>query len=311
MEYLEEQLEAKGRALSEAQAALARATERLSEALRAKAERDTAITQLQLHVRKYIYYYMHQIWMREHPDQRFFSLYDKEVPFFEPDPAAYVLRRARPDEEEEEIPGVRRTGNTYVLEFTPPTPPASLEDLPKRKLGDIADLDRPLGFRGNYVIFPLRTCSQLTDVMLHAYFDDYFGTRDPAHGLPFTGQELLEYAREVWNDPEVGLTDAEKARLAERIVEALLRFPEAAQEVVLPTGKLFMEALKGDQTLLEPFKLAHRGLDVLKVEEEVRAARVDTLRRAARIVGDQLDLDPAEVEKFVVVKSHADPSIEV
>lgn len=311
LEYLEAQLEAKGKALSDAQAALERATERLSEAVKLKAERDTAIKQLQLHVRQYIYHYMHQIWMREHPDQRFFSLYDKEVPFFDPDPSAYALRQARPEELEEEIPGVRRSGDLYVLEFAPPMPPGSMEEIPKRKLGDIADLDRPLGFRGNYVIFPLRTCSQLTDVMLHAFFDDYFGTRDPAYGRPYTGQELLEYAREVWNDPEVGLTDAEKARLADAIVEAMLRFPDAVQEVVLPTGKLFMEALKGDQTLLEPFKLAHRGLDVLKVEEEVRAARVETLRRAARIAGDQLDLDPAEVEKFVVVKSEASPVIDV
>lgn len=310
LEYLETQVDAKGRALSEAQIALQEATGRFSEALKRQAERDTCVSQLRLHVRDNIYHYMQHIWMNEHPDQRFFSLYDKEVEFFPPDPAAYTLRTARPDELDDDVPGVRRGGTAYVLEFTPPRPPASADAIPKRKLCDIADLDRPLGFRGNYIIFPLRTCSQLTDVMLHAYVDDYYGVRDPADGRAYTGQDLLAYARDVWNDPDVGLTADDKTRLAAMIAEALLERPDAVQEIVLPTGQLFMEALKGDQTLLEPFKLAHRGLDVMKVEEELRAMRIDALRRASRISGDELDVDPTGVEKFVIVRGNADTSVD-
>jgi hypothetical protein len=302
LEYLEAQIETRGRALAEAQAALQESTRAFGDALKRKGERDTSIAQLQLHIRANVYHYMHQIWLRRHPDDRFFSLYNVEVPFFAPEPGAYALRAAAAGEIDEEVPGARRAGTPYILEYAPPRPPASAEAIPRRRLVEIADLDRPLGFRGNYAIFPLRGCSQLTDAMLHPYFDDYYGVRDPATGRRYTGHELLAYAREVWSDPDVALSEDDRRRLATLIVDAMLEFPDAVQEVVLPTGRLFMDALKGDQTLLEPFKLAHRGLDVMKVEEEIRARRVDTLRRAARISGEDLDVDPSDVDKYVIVK---------
>jgi hypothetical protein len=310
LEYLESEIESKGAALARAQTALEEATKRLSEAIKQKAQRDTAILQLRLHVKNNIFHYMQQQWMREHPDARYFSLYDREVPFFPPNPSDYRLRAARPDELSQEVPGLQRDGSAYVLEFVPPAPPASLDSLPRRRLGDIADLDRLLGFRGNFAIFPLRACSQLTDVMLHPFADEYFGVRDPAYELPYTGAELLAYAQEAWRDPQAGLDDAGRDRLARMVVDAMLRWPDAEQEVVLPTGQLFMEAIKGDGTLLEPFKLAHRGLDVLKVEEEVRTKRIDALRRAARIAGNMLDVDPASVDKFVVVQGQPGGVIE-
>lgn len=285
LEYLESEMESKGAALARAQSALEEATRRLSEALKQKAQRDTSIMQLRLHVKNNIFHYMQQHWMREHPDTRYFSLYDREVPFFSPNPADYRMRAARPEELSQEIPGLQREGRAYVLEFVPPAPPASLDSLPRRKLGDIADLDRLLGFRGNFAIFPLRACCQLTDVMLHPFADEYFGVRDPAYELPYTGAELLAYAQAAWRDPDAGLDDAGREQLARMVVDAMLRWPDAEQEIVLPTGQLFMEAIKGDSTLLEPFKLAHRGLDVLKAEEEVRTKRIDALRRAARIAG--------------------------
>lgn len=310
LEYLDAEVESKGSALARAQSALEEATRRLGESIKQKAQRDTAIAQLRLHVKNNIFHYMQQLWMREHPDSRVFSLYDREVPFFPPNPADYRLRAARPEERMQEVPGVAREGEAYVLEFTPPSPPASLADLPRRKLGDIADIDRLLGFRGNFAIFPLRACCQLTDVMMHPFADDYFGVRDPAFEYAWTGAELLAYAQEAWRDPDAALDDDDRERLADMVVEAMVRWPDAEQEIVLPTGQLFMEALKGDHTLLEPFKLAHRGLDVLKVEEEVRAMRLDALRRAARIAGDVLEVDPASVDKFVIVQGQPGAVIE-
>lgn len=310
LEYLDAEIESKGSALARAQSALEEATRRLGESIKQKAQRDTAIAQLRLHVKNNIFHYMQQLWMREHPDSRFFSLYDREVPFFPPNPADYRLRAARAEERMQEVPGMERDGAAYVLEFTPPAPPASLADLPRRKLGDIADIDRLLGFRGNFAIFPLRACCQLTDVMLHPFADDYFGVRDPAFEQTWTGAELLDYAQQAWRDPDAALDDADRERLARMVVEAMVRWPDAEQEIVLPTGQLFMEALKGDHTLLEPFKLAHRGLDVLKVEEEVRAMRIDALRRAARIAGDALEVDPASVDKFVIVQGQPGAVIE-
>lgn len=310
LEYLQEQLETKGRALSQAQEALAEATEKYSEIVKGYAARQAAITRLQVHVRNNIYHYMHQIWSYQHPDKRFFSLYDREVPFFPPkvdDETPYTLRTATEEELDSEVPGARITGTPYVLEFDPPRPPESYDDIPKRKLGEIADIDRPLGFRGNYVIFPLRECCHLTDAMIYPYVDTYTGVRDPAYDRGYTGEELLEYAKEVW--PE--LEEPQRTSLGSMIIDALVEYPNATQEVTLPTGQLFMEAIKGEATLLEDFKLAHRGLDVLKVEEEVRAERLDALRRASRVVEGELDIDPRDVEKYVVVRNgHADIDVD-
>src|SRR5690606_33038053 len=105
----------------------------------------------------------------------------------------------------------------------------------------------------------------------------------------------------VWNDPIVGLTDEQRSQLAALILRAGMRNPGYESEIVLPTGQIFMEALKGDQALLEDFKLAHRGMDVLKVEEEVRQARIDSIRRAQRIGLAEPQLEDPEIERLTVV----------
>src|SRR5262249_6351696 len=132
--------------------------------------------------------------------------------------------------------------------------------------------------------------------------DGYYGILDPSVNGSYTAGDLLEYARSVWKDPAVGLSAEQKDKLSELIVRAGIRNLGYDSEVVLPTGKIWMEALKGGQALLEPFKLAHRALDVLKVEEEVRRERIENLRRAQRLGLGEPDLDDADIEKVTIVK---------
>lgn len=277
------------------------ASEAYSAAIVEKERKDTRVNQLRLHVRQNIFHYMHAIWESTHPDQRFFELNDREVPFFG-DENSCRLRRATAAEEPETVPFLTVDGDAYVVECVPPA--AAEATLPTRRLGTIAELDRPLGFKGNYVIFPLKECSHITHFMSHSAIDDYFGIRDPFTDDGYTEEDLLEYARDLVQhpDPEAPLSAADVATLREFVVSKLSRPQSLRETVMIPTGELFMEALKGEQALLEDFKLAHRGLDVLKVQEEIRGARLENLRRASRLVAETPLLDDFDVDNRVTIE---------
>lgn len=302
LEYIDSELSAAAAARDLALANLNTLSERYSAAMADKAMADQKLLQLRLHVRNNIFHYMHEIWRHRDHDDLFFSLYDLEVPFLEPQPGQCRLRRPTADEIEQQVPGVIIRGEMYMVDIHPSTGPTNLDSIPRKRLIEIADVDRPLGFKGNYVIFPLKQSCMLTDYMTVGYLDGYYGVRDPAWGSSYSASELLEYAKNVWNDPVVGLSESEKQQLAEQITTAAFHASSYETEVVLPTGQVYMDALKGDQALLEDFKLAHRGLDVLKVEEEVRQARIDNLRQIQRLGLEDPLLDDPDVEKVTVIK---------
>jgi hypothetical protein len=302
LEYLESELTAASEARQYVISELRRAAESYSDALATKAQKDQLINQLRLHVRGYIHYYMHEIWRRQDPDSLFFGLYDLEVPFLEPIEETCFVVPPTPTDVDAEVPGVRIDGDLYCVEMRAPASDPAFEELPRRRLIEIADLDRPLGFRGNYAVFPLKQSSHLTDFMVMGFLDGFTGVRDPGLGTRFAPAELLNYAREVWNDDVVDLDADDKQKLAEMIVESAVKHPGNETEVILPTGQLFMEALKGGQALLEDFKLAHRGLDVLKAEEEVRRGRLDNLRRAQKLGMETPDLEDPDIDRRIVVE---------
>ena len=128
------------------------------------------------------------------------------------------------------------------------------------RLHEYADLDSLLGFKGNYMIFPLRKCTYLTDYMMQEYIDDYFGIRDPDLDSEYTTSELVHLSEKLLNDDSVEESAKEALRA---MIKRRLTTPRRENElVVVPSGQLFVEALKGTQKLLESFKEAHRGLDV-------------------------------------------------
>ncbi len=301
LEYIAARVEALSERVSLARKAVSEAADAYSAAIQRKTRKDTAIRQLKLHLRQNILHYMHSIWDYKHQDQQFFELNDLEVPFLEAATRRCRLRRATADEVERSVPGIVRDGALYIVTCDAPLAPPVDTPLPRRRLGSIADLNRPLGYKGNYVIYPLKRCSYLTDYMSQEFVDDYFGLRDPSTSLGYTGEELLAYASEVLSDSSAALSASERAALISAVTEQLSNPAQGSETVILPTGQLYMEALKGEQTLLEDFKLAHRGMDVLKVQEEVRTQRLDNLRRAARIVADVPNLEDPDVEKTVVV----------
>jgi len=73
-------------------------------------------------------------------------------------------------------------------------------------------------------------------------------------------------------------------------------------EIIVPTGSLFIEMLPSDKSLLEDFKLKHREWDVYKVQAEVRKMELENIRYAARLLKDERE-DP-EIERKVVVEGN-------
>lgn len=130
-------------------------TKNLSDHLNRRAQ----ISRLKVHIKSNIMYYMQAIWSHEPPDQRFFRLHEVPVP--------------------------KLIGKmTYKLETDPnlvPLPPTwtkPLKLIVKCKLDtnfefqtleQVADLDNLLGFKGNYMVFPLNESNALTDFMMTPY----------------------------------------------------------------------------------------------------------------------------------------------
>lgn len=296
LDYLKESLADAQLKLSRAAEALNQATSQYTRALEEQSNKRTAIDQLRVHVKQNILYYMQAIWDHEPPDQRFFRLYHQEVELPVPATQACRMRLATPEEIDRGIPGIRREGRQYILDCAAPVAP-SPDRRTTKTLVEIADLDNPLGYKGNYMIFPLKECTYLTDFMMQEYIDDYFGIRDPDEAGNFTTDELLQYAEQKRDE----LSAEERRALDQMLAERLTNPRRDSETIIVPTGQLFIEALTGAHSLLEPFKMLHRGLDVAKVEAEVREMNLENLRRAARLIeGDRED---PEIDKYIVVES--------
>ena len=80
----------KARLLSQlevAASALQQAVDKLSSAVKEHYEKVAEIDRLRMHVKENILYYMQAVWRQEPPDQRFFRIYNIDVPIITPDTA--------------------------------------------------------------------------------------------------------------------------------------------------------------------------------------------------------------------------------
>src|SRR5437899_10730688 len=91
---------------------------------------------------------MQAIWAHEPSDQRYFRLYKQEIQC--PDPAVNCT------------PGVEVVGKwgqyATVVDVTQSCIPGLFGtglSVSKHTLAEIADLDNPIGYKGNYIIFPM------------------------------------------------------------------------------------------------------------------------------------------------------------
>jgi len=254
------------------------------------------IARLKLHIKQNIIYYMQAIWLHEPPDQRFLRLHNTQVPDLK-GTLTYSLEEY--DGSNAIYPDNVGTPLKVVAKCKLQTP---LEYVP---LAKVADLDRPLGFKGNYMILPLRESNMLTEYMLTPYVCAWRGLRDPDEIGNWTLEAFEDYVRclkETMTEAEFQSVRPILARQYARILESPVRNGE---EVVVPTDSLYIEALPGKHPVLEDFKLAHRAIDVMKAKSEVRGAELENVRLAARLLADERLVEDPTIERKVVVEGTA------
>lgn len=297
--------------------------ERLADHLRQMAQCERLIA----HIIQYIMYYMQAIWSYEQDDQRFLRLRNVPVPVFEKDKQQrhYVVN-----------PNAMKAysdisiGNTLTYEaevdmsiFQPPSAP---QDIKTKPLSEVADLNRPMGFMGNYMIFPMIESNPITEFMMDPYVtlaEGEYGVSDPDPLGNMTLEEFSEYicclkrhfeeqkseengeSESPGDDVEVPEGEERpdpfeelKPFLRETLKKLLERSLRNNEEVIVPTDSLYIEALPGAHSVMEKFKHLHRQIDVKSAQEDTRQKAIENIRRAQRILDDQLE-DPDIETKYV------------
>lgn len=275
--------------LQREQATLTIMTDKWAAASRALLDKTVEVQRLRLHIKQNILYYMQAIWDHEPPDQRYFRLHQVKVPV-----VAGELRYRL--EEDDSVPPLPPYWTRPLVVRADIDPTLTGETVP---LADVADLDRPLGYKGNYAIFPMRQQNLITRYMMVPYVDAAMGAHDPDHLANLTRSELEAYFCCVREN----ISSEELAAIRPGIDEAhrrVLQDPRPLEEVIaVPTDSLFIEALPADRPILEDFKLRHRAADAARAEAESAKARLENIRRAARILEGELG-DP-DIEKMTVI----------
>ena len=278
-------------------------TESYTKALRDHNNHLTEIARLQVHVKDNIMYYMQAIWAHEPPDQRFFRLHNTPVPDMTHQnrgfriglDEALATTMARPHE------SLPRFGGRDLKAFPCESVTTINSQFTFQPLSEVADVSTLLGFKGNYAIFPLYQSNPLTDFMMDPYVDRATGQLvDPSDPLNWSLDEFSQYVCCL----KEKLTDDELQKLLpqlQTLYQAILTNPQRDDDVlIVPTNSLFIEALPGEHTLLERFKLDHRMIDVKKAQAETREKELDNIRMTARILSGERG-DP-HIDKKILIE---------
>ena len=293
--------------LEVAATALQSAVDKLSSAVKEHYDRVTEIDRLRVHVKDNILYYMQAIWRQEPPDQRFFRLYNIEVPIVTPVTAGVTVNVSAADGSKTMPPGLRALlGTEETVVSTLPMPTVTVT---KKKLVEVADLDNVLAYKGNYMVFALKENNYITLHMMQDYLDvgEELLLRDPDELGNHSIEQLQELARAV-NKKDPNEFNARRDDFKKMLMDRLTSSRKDNDLVIVPTSSLYIECLVGTHPLLEEFKLIHRALDVKKVQAEVRRAELENVRLAARALEGERE-DP-DIEKKIVIQNGTDVVID-
>jgi hypothetical protein len=277
--------------------ALQSAIDKLSGAVKEHYDRVEEVDRLRIHVKDNILYYMQAIWRQEPPDQRFFRLYNIDVPIVTPDSTNVAVTG-----------GPGGASNALAIFEESDTVSVSLPmpnvTVTKKKLVEVADLENVLAYKGNYMVFALRESNYITLHMMQDYVDvgEVLALRDPDELGNYSIDELQKLAKcVIGSKPEVFNDHREEFK---QLIIDRLSSPRTQDElVIVPTNSLYIECLVGTHPLLEDFKLIHRALDVKKVQADVRHAELENVRLAARALEGERE-DP-DIDKKIVVEGDA------
>jgi hypothetical protein len=280
--------------------ALQSAVDKLSSAVKEHYDRVAEIDRLRLHVKENILYYMQAIWRQEPPDQRFFRLYNIDVPIVEPVTTGVTVNVSTAGGGRMMPPGLRTLlGGEETLVSNLPMPTVTVT---KKKLVEVADLDNVLAYKGNYMVFALKENNYITTHMMQDYLDvgEQLLLRDPDELGNYSIKELQELATCVNTHSQEKFQEY-RQDFKNLLMDRLTSARKDNDLVIVPTKSLYIECLVGTHPLLEDFKLIHRALDVKKVQAEVRHAELENIRLAARALEGKRE-DP-DIEKKIVVEN--------
>jgi len=271
-------------------AALSAATEAYAKANAEHGNHLLQIAGLRAHFKENVLFYMQAIWNFTFRDQIFFSLCNVKVPKLTAVQKTYSLKVPN------HIPlSISPKPGQVVLEVDANMQLTSNLD-PNQDfvtLAEAADLDNPLGYKGNYIMFPLKESNPLTDFMMVPYLDSELGIHDPD----------VQYAHCLQEKLKDQLSASDFAALQSQLKEqyqSIVSNPRITEDmVIVPTSSLYIEALPGTHPLLENFKLVHRAMDVQKVQAEVRKLEMENLRYAARMLSGERG-DPNVDRKILI-----------
>jgi hypothetical protein len=287
--------------LEVATTALQAAVDKLSNAVKEHYDRVAEIDRLRMHVKENILYYMQAIWRQEPPDQRFFRLYNIDVPIVTPVTGGVTVNVTAGGGGKKMPAGLNAAlGKDDTLASTLPMPEVTVT---REKLVDVADLDDVLGYKGNYMIFALKENNYITLHMMQDYLDvgEELLLRDPDELGNYSIEELQKLAAAALakiTDPAE--RKARREEFKQMLMDRLTSPRKDNDRVIVPTNSLYIECLVGTHPLLEDFKLIHRALDVKKVQAEVRHAELENVRLAARALEGERE-DP-DIEKKIVIE---------
>lgn len=304
VQHANEKLEKLSSSLQQEVDNLHKMTSEYTKAMRNLLDTELQVKHLLVHIRSNMLYYMQAIWSMEPPDQRFLRLHKVEVPDLEIEGERHctIEVTSQPDL----FQNFRAPGTTRHRGFLRGKLKKPVNFKP---LAEVADLDAMLGFKGNYMMFPLKSHNALTEFMAAPYIDIAFGAMDPDTLSNINLEDYSHYVCCLHDNLEESEFSDLKPVLAEWLKQLLADPLRNGDELVVPTNSLFIEALPGVHPLLENFKLRHRELDVYKVQEDVRKAGMENLRLAARLLNGERE-DP-DVEKKIVVEGDLDTAIDV
>lgn len=276
-------------------------TDQYNKTLQARLDNETRVKRLLVHIRNNIFYYMQAIWSMEPPDQRYLRLHKVRVPVLELESRTYRVKVAKEKESDDLFSSFRELGTekhkAFLYGQLKHNPNGSFDT---KSLVEIADLDTVLGFKGNYMIFPMKQHNALTEFMAAPYIDSAFGAMDPDELSNINLDEYSKYVCCLHRKLSPDKFDEIKPQLKvwlEKLMASPLR---NGDEIIVPTGSLFIQTLVDPHPVLEDFKLKHRALDVFKVQEEVRKAALENVRLAARLLNQERD-DP-DVDRKIVIE---------
>jgi hypothetical protein len=286
--------------LEVATTALQSAVDKLSSAVKEHYDRVAEIDRLRVHVKDNILYYMQAIWRQEPPDQRFFRLYNIDVPIVMPVTAGVTINVTTGNGGRTMPSGLSALlGGEETVVSTLPMPTVKLTT---KKLVEVADLDNVLAYKGNYMVFALKENNYITLHMMQDYLDvgEELLLRDPDELGNYSIEQLQELATAV-NKKDPNEFNARRDDFKKMLMDRLTSSRKDNDRVIVPTNSLYIECLVGTHPLLEDFKLIHRALDVKKVQAEVRHAELENIRLAARALEGERE-DP-DIEKKVIIEN--------